>query len=110
MKSNTAIAVTLFILATAATVRDCTQGPNYCGYGLLHIGDYQSQIYQALYVGEQPLVDGGRDDLFYCVGGYGGVITFVENCGGKAYCKDGGNGRSDFCGGPPDPSSQNGDG
>jgi len=58
-------------------------------------GKYSSQIDQCLADAGQPEADGGRDDLFHCVGGSNGVIRFRKYCSNG--CRDNGAGVSDTC-------------
>ncbi|KAJ7892654.1 hypothetical protein B0H13DRAFT_2665636 [Mycena leptocephala] len=78
MKSTTFAA--LLVLATGAIARNCTPNLDYCGRTLLEIGNYQAQIDQALHDAGVGEADGGADDLFHCVGGANGVITFLGFC------------------------------
>ncbi|KAJ7506150.1 hypothetical protein B0H11DRAFT_2220065 [Mycena galericulata] len=80
MKSATVAFTSLLVLVTGAAARNCTPGLNYCGRTLLEIGKYQPQIDQALADAYQSESDGGADDLFSCVGGPNGVISFIKFC------------------------------
>ncbi|KAJ6475379.1 hypothetical protein C8R45DRAFT_1009964 [Mycena sanguinolenta] len=85
MKST--IFVALLVLATGAIARNCTPGLNYCGRTLLDIGKYQPQIDQALHDAHAGEANHGNDDLFHCVGGDSGVITFIKYCANGCHTK-----------------------
>ncbi|PMD60383.1 uncharacterized protein K444DRAFT_560923 [Hyaloscypha bicolor E] len=70
----------IIALATAAVARNCTPGLKYCGRTLLDIGNYADQIAQALADSNKGDSNGGRDDLFNCIGGSSGVIKFESIC------------------------------
>lgn len=59
------------------------------------IGNYQSQIDQALVAAGQQIVDSGRSALFFCDGGDGGDIHWIQTC--SVSCLDKGQGVSDAC-------------
>ncbi|KAJ6585994.1 hypothetical protein B0H19DRAFT_1060168 [Mycena capillaripes] len=80
MKSATVLLGSVLVLVTGTAARNCTPGLNYCGRTLLEIGKYQPQIDQALADAGQGEADGGADDLFSCVGGSNGVISFIQFC------------------------------
>ncbi|MCJ1468931.1 hypothetical protein MMC07_007561 [Pseudocyphellaria aurata] len=94
--SYVSLAITAFIRHVAA--RECTTDLNYCGFVLEDIskGDYSDQIAQNLFDSNQPIINGGRDYLFQCVGNDHGIISVIEFCGDKN-CTDGGPGKNDFC-------------
>ncbi|KAF8164266.1 hypothetical protein K438DRAFT_1417842, partial [Mycena galopus ATCC 62051] len=75
--------------------RNCTPNLDYCGRDLLGIGKYQPQIDQALHDAGAGEANGGADDLFHCVGGANGVITFLKYCDNG--CRTNGKGVSDVC-------------
>jgi hypothetical protein len=58
------------------------------------IGKYQAQIDQALSDAGVPKTNGGKADLFDCIGGDNGMIKYLKSCAG---CINGGQGNSDFC-------------
>ncbi|KFY21536.1 hypothetical protein V493_07329 [Pseudogymnoascus sp. VKM F-4281 (FW-2241)] len=89
------IATVLAVLATGAIAENCTPGLNYCGKTLLAVGKYQPQIDQAVYGAGKQLLNYGKGDLFYCVGGDNGVIRWKAHCGKG--CVDGGRGDNDYC-------------
>ncbi|KAF7366135.1 hypothetical protein MVEN_00490400 [Mycena venus] len=93
MKSTTLAA--LLVLTTGAIARNCTPNLDYCGRTLLEIGNYQPQIDQAFHDAGAGEADGGADDLFQCVGGANGVITFLEFCVNG--CRTNSGGVSDAC-------------
>ncbi|KAJ7503805.1 hypothetical protein B0H11DRAFT_2222421 [Mycena galericulata] len=62
---------------------------------LFDIGKYQPQIDQALADAHQSESDGGADDLFSCVGGPNGVISFLQFCDNGCDTKP--HGVSDVC-------------
>ncbi|KFY25952.1 hypothetical protein V491_01539 [Pseudogymnoascus sp. VKM F-3775] len=88
------IATVLAVFATGAIADNCTPGLEYCGKTLLSVGKYQEQIDQAVYDAKQQLLDNGKGDLFYCIGGDNGVIQWKAHC---TECIDAGHGKSDFC-------------
>ncbi|RMZ72356.1 maltose permease [Pyrenophora seminiperda CCB06] len=91
-----------YLLATLATTapgvfgRNCDKGLTYCGSTLLDIGDYSSQIYEALqaYGCESPSASNYVNTLFFCVGGSDGDIIVKEIC---KLCHDEGGGNNDRC-------------
>jgi len=86
----------MFAFASCALANNCTPGLDYCGLTLLHKGNYQAQIDQAIADAGVPEVDNGKSALFFCEGGDNGVIKFIEECTvGK--CVDAGTGESDYC-------------
>ncbi|KAJ8058578.1 hypothetical protein OCU04_012755 [Sclerotinia nivalis] len=95
MKTSLPIILFTLTLTTNTLARNCTPGLNYCGRTLLSIGKYQPQIDQSLADAGVGEADGGADDLFHCVGGSNGVISFLKYCVNG--CKDEGSGVSDVC-------------
>lgn len=96
MVKFTAIAIAIMATVSPFAVADnCRAGLYYCGYNLLHKGNYYSQIMDALqgagYSTDRAHVE---NTLFYCVGGKNGDIRVIEYCN---QCEDGGPGRNDFC-------------
>ncbi|ETS86354.1 hypothetical protein PFICI_00182 [Pestalotiopsis fici W106-1] len=85
----------VLLLAGSVAARNCKEGLDYCGRTLLDIGKYQPQIDQSLADAHQAEVDGGKHDLFHCLGGSNGVIAFKKHCGNG--CTDGGSNKNDYC-------------
>lgn len=63
----------------------------------LRVGNYQSQIDQALFDAGVQEVDNGKAGLFFCEGGNNGVIRYLQSCA-VGNCVDAGKGKSDHCG------------
>ncbi|KAJ4006115.1 hypothetical protein NW752_001365 [Fusarium irregulare] len=83
------------LLTPIAEARDCTTGLRYCGYVLLKVGNYDAQIRQALSDGGHPINDDWiKYSYFDCIGGYGGLIKWLDKCKG---CVDSPEGNSDVC-------------
>ncbi|KAF2241779.1 hypothetical protein BU26DRAFT_440228, partial [Trematosphaeria pertusa] len=60
-----------------AVADNCKTSLHYCGYNLLHKGNYYSQIAEALREQGQPVDDAHiNNGLFYCSGGSNGDIDF----------------------------------
>ncbi|KAJ4401335.1 hypothetical protein N0V91_007999 [Didymella pomorum] len=98
MKLTTILAaLTLAATTPLVSARNCKTGLDYCGRGLLNIGNYEAQVEQALKDKDRPTDQKHRDDaLFYCKGGANGDIEFQSFCG-ENRCVDGGSDNSDWC-------------
>ncbi|WYZ43629.1 hypothetical protein EsH8_VII_000065 [Colletotrichum jinshuiense] len=93
MKPTTIILALSGVLSTLVEARACTEGLSYCGYNLLNIGKYQTEIDNELKRVGLPVQDPyERHSLFQCGGD--GWIRWNVYCGN---CIDGGSGKSDFC-------------
>ncbi|KAJ3497674.1 hypothetical protein NLG97_g1715 [Lecanicillium saksenae] len=94
------VKITLFataaVMVATASARNCKAGINYCGWNLLNIGNYQSQVDAALrQKGWQVNGKNIHDTIFSCLGGPNGEITVLDWCAGN--CADGGENHDDFC-------------
>ncbi|KAK1948665.1 hypothetical protein LY78DRAFT_664789 [Colletotrichum sublineola] len=81
-------------LSGVAEARECTKGLRYCGYNLLKIGDYQSDIRKALVKAKQPRTKVTIEQSRFACGDKG-AITWVDFC--RAGCVDMGSGQHDIC-------------
>ncbi|PYI00005.1 hypothetical protein BO71DRAFT_393979 [Aspergillus ellipticus CBS 707.79] len=83
-------------LVPFVAANNCKTNLNYCGYNLLNIGNYGSQVNGALQAANQPTDDSHiHESLLHCNGGSNGDISFESYCSGG--CHDGGSGKSDSC-------------
>ncbi|KAI4281354.1 MAG: hypothetical protein L6R38_003749 [Xanthoria sp. 2 TBL-2021] len=72
----------------------CENGLKYCGYNLLHKGNYYNEIVAELQKNGQGVdPDHVSQSLFQCAGS--GWIGYSKYCGSG--CHNGGSGRSDWC-------------
>ncbi|KAL2827736.1 hypothetical protein BDW59DRAFT_143757 [Aspergillus cavernicola] len=92
-------ALAVAVISTVAPMvaaDNCHTGLNYCGYNLLNIGDYGSQVNGALSDASQPIDNAHiHESIFHCNGGSNGDISWLAYCEGG--CLDGGSGNSDYC-------------
>ncbi|KAL9015441.1 MAG: hypothetical protein Q9185_007161 [Variospora sp. 1 TL-2023] len=84
----------LFALTPLVAASNCKSGLKYCGYNLLHKGNYYNEMVAELQKNGQGVdPDHVKQTLFHCWNG--GWIAYNEYCGKG--CRDGGSGKSDRC-------------
>ncbi|PKS05107.1 hypothetical protein jhhlp_008474 [Lomentospora prolificans] len=97
VKAFAVIVAALGFLPILTSARACTTGLKYCGYNLLKIGQYYTEITNEIekYGYTTGALEYSKHSLFSC--GEGGVawIGFLDYC--ENGCHDGGSGRSDWC-------------
>ncbi|KAL3474802.1 hypothetical protein BJX99DRAFT_271515 [Aspergillus californicus] len=96
MKLSMLSAAAVAAFASFGAAENCDPQYRYCASVLLAIGNYDTQIRNAVADAEGEFPGITRENaLFDCTGGSNGEIEVVEKCGYQ--CKDGGSGHSDSC-------------